>query len=449
MPDAPDDLDDVLRRAMASLDGEAPAGYFDALADRTLARLDDPTIGAPIGPAIGDVASGSGDALAAARDGDAGLDDIRGLASETVARLSARRAAQAAADGDVAASSATWSAVALPDPSKQRSSSRDLSRAAAADTMAAGAPAKAARAPRAELAARPIALPRRRSRFAPIATAGVAVAAAAAVVLYLSASKRAETPAVTAAADQRAAAVSVSAATGSAAPIVAPEPPPPPSPSPSRSPSPAPPSVTGDFATGRAAGGAATAAGSLTRAPATPPVTASKSPARPMSKTAASASKPPASKDTWKGGVKPGSKRGPSTTDIAKQPPSQVETGVKPGRKGAKSVEQPPLDELIGESSSKKKAPPKLDRESLSTDDILRGMGDVADQAQACYSGTQGTASLRLTVAPSGQVTAATVTGSFAGTAVGTCVERAVRSARFPPWEGRPQSFGYSYLLSD
>lgn len=37
-----DDLDNLLRRAMSTLDREVPDGYFDALPDRTLARLDAP-----------------------------------------------------------------------------------------------------------------------------------------------------------------------------------------------------------------------------------------------------------------------------------------------------------------------------------------------------------------------------------------------------------------------
>jgi hypothetical protein len=76
-------------------------------------------------------------------------------------------------------------------------------------------------------------------------------------------------------------------------------------------------------------------------------------------------------------------------------------------------------------------------------------MTAVAGQAQACFAGTEGLASLRLTVAPSGKVAKVTVTGLFAGTPVGACVERAVRAASFPAWDGRPQSVGYSYLLSN
>ena len=91
MPDDLDDLDAVLRRTMASLDRQTPEGYFDALPARTLARLDEPAAGEP---------------LEAPK-----LDDVRELASETRARLSAQRGAL---DDDVAASSAVWKAVALP-----------------------------------------------------------------------------------------------------------------------------------------------------------------------------------------------------------------------------------------------------------------------------------------------------------------------------------------------
>lgn len=37
-----DEIDNLLRRAMSTLDREVPDGYFDALPDRTLARLDGP-----------------------------------------------------------------------------------------------------------------------------------------------------------------------------------------------------------------------------------------------------------------------------------------------------------------------------------------------------------------------------------------------------------------------
>jgi hypothetical protein len=89
------------------------------------------------------------------------------------------------------------------------------------------------------------------------------------------------------------------------------------------------------------------------------------------------------------------------------------------------------------------------DRTSLSGDDIERAMTSVAGQVRACFAGTRRSAPLRLTVAPSGRIARVTVTGPFAGTPAGTCLERAVRTATFPPWSGAPQSFDFSYLLSD
>jgi TonB family protein len=76
-------------------------------------------------------------------------------------------------------------------------------------------------------------------------------------------------------------------------------------------------------------------------------------------------------------------------------------------------------------------------------------MGKIASKAQGCYKGNQGTAMVKLTVGPSGSVTKVSVSGAFAGTPEGSCVESAVKSASFPPWDGGPQSFTYSYMLSD
>src|SRR5262245_56648576 len=41
-----DDLDDLLRSAMTTLDRQVPSDYFEALPARTLARLDDPALAA-------------------------------------------------------------------------------------------------------------------------------------------------------------------------------------------------------------------------------------------------------------------------------------------------------------------------------------------------------------------------------------------------------------------
>jgi len=122
-----------------------------------------------------------------------------------------------------------------------------------------------------------------------------------------------------------------------------------------------------------------------------------------------------------------------------------------PKGKGGKEGE-PNFDDLLkeaGVNDPNKKAAPKLDKKSLSGADIKSGMSAIAGKVSSCYAGTQGSAAVKLSVAPSGQVQKVTVSGQFAGTPVAACVEAAVRGASFPAWDGAPQSFGYSYLLSE
>ena len=89
------------------------------------------------------------------------------------------------------------------------------------------------------------------------------------------------------------------------------------------------------------------------------------------------------------------------------------------------------------------------DRASLSTDDFQRGMRAVAAGTQACLAGTKGVATVQLTVAPSGRVLKVTVSGLLAGTPAGSCVERVVKTATFPAWNGASQSFGYEYAVAE
>jgi hypothetical protein len=122
---------------------------------------------------------------------------------------------------------------------------------------------------------------------------------------------------------------------------------------------------------------------------------------------------------------------------LGKRPPNLDSAG-----KGASKL--PPAE--IGLPPSKGKV---AARSSLSEDEFERGMAAVAARARACFAGTRGTATLQVTVAPSGRVASAQVSGSFAGTPVGACVERAASSARFPAWAGKPQSHAHSYVVSE
>src|SRR5262249_2213541 len=129
--------------------------------------------------------------------------------------------------------------------------------------------------------------------------------------------------------------------------------------------------------------------------------------------------------------------------------PKPEPTTKKPTAKGEPG--DPSFDELLKEAGvdQKKNDKPKLDKKQLTSDDFKKGMAAINSKAQSCYKGTQGTASVRITISPSGAVAKVTVTGQFAGKPEADCVTAAVKGASFPAWDGGPQSFGYSYLLSE
>ncbi len=69
---------------------------------------------------------------------------------------------------------------------------------------------------------------------------------------------------------------------------------------------------------------------------------------------------------------------------------------------------------------------------------VVAGMNGVKPKVSACYAQFKvpGLAMVNVVIAKSGKVSGATVTGKFAGTPTGTCVENAIKTASFPPSEG-------------
>ena len=146
------------------------------------------------------------------------------------------------------------------------------------------------------------------------------------------------------------------------------------------------------------------------------------------------------------------SKKGSEST--AGSSPSSGESGStsKPaGKKGAKS-----LDDLLGEVGNKKGGggddsapkPAAVKLITLAQSDIVGAMKGVQPKVQACANQFKapGTAMASITVASGGRVSAATVTGKFAGTPSGSCVEAAAKSAKFPPCQA--MSFPWPFTLS-
>jgi hypothetical protein len=469
-----DDVDDLLRHAMKTLDAQVPEGYFDALPSKiqsTLARSEDSSMQSTgTTESNRDASTGVPPMTKEAREEDSGLHDIRSLASSTKARLSSRRSTQnpvMSEDDILASSSAGWKAVALPEPAKMISlpeladlpSAKEIKdkdkaakKAKAAEIKAelksgssgslpsisssassgslpsipAAAVATEAAAPAASVSAIPTIGSRIAAKKKPstgsgngktIAFVGMGLAAAAAVSLFFVMNNKKDSSA--AKQEQTVAAGAPAAEYKSTTKMLPPPPPPAPE--------------------------TAAASGSAAAPEAVAQIAAPELPPEAPKATKGAAEKP--GKVPHKVEV-----RDTSMTDNAakakdKAPPVKKEEKKTEGGEG-----EPSFDALLkeaGVSDPKKDTKPKLDKKSLSGGDIKTGMSAVAGKAAGCYQGTQGTATVKLTVAPSGQITKASVTGVFAGTPVAACVVAAVKSTSFPPWDGGPQSFGYSYLLSE
>jgi len=145
------------------------------------------------------------------------------------------------------------------------------------------------------------------------------------------------------------------------------------------------------------------------------------------------------------------SKKGADSTAAASSSGGEGLPAAKPaGKKGAKS-----LDDLLGEVGSKKSGgddgAPKaaaVKLISLGQSDIVGAMKGVQPKVQACANQFKapGTAMANISVATGGRVSSATVTGKFAGTPSGSCVESAAKSAKFPPCQA--MTFPWPFTLS-
>ncbi len=455
-----DDLDNLLRRAMKTLDDQVPSGYFEGLPNRTLARLEDTGMQTQNSGTsqVNPIESGATGVPPDDRDEDSGLHDIRSMASSTKLRLTSRRhSTMPPIDEDVlASSSAGWKAVALPEPAKMVSlpelgdlpaarevSQKDKEKAAKADRASAKRVAKETKQPPVAVVAAPaiavaVAVPeiepvadpharpmigagfaqrqqksQSKSKAGLFVGLGLGLAAAAGGVFYMMEMKKSDeaAPAVAVAdqasppASQEITATPMTATAGSAA-VVEPEP------------VAAPPGDSLAIATGTEA--------------------TDEPDARAASKAGAKSEKKKVDK-----------KDSADAQEATKKPDVVAPQVKKPTTK--EDGTEPSFEELLKEANIKdhKAAKPKLDKKSLSSADIKSGMSAVAAKAQACFNGTQGTAQVKLTVAPSGKVEKVSVTGVFAGTPVASCVASAVKGATFSAWDGGPQSFGYSYLLAE
>jgi hypothetical protein len=75
-------------------------------------------------------------------------------------------------------------------------------------------------------------------------------------------------------------------------------------------------------------------------------------------------------------------------------------------------------------------------------------MNGVAGRVRRCGNGQSGTVMVNVVISgATGRVTGADVGGSFAGTPVGSCAARAVRSARFPRFRQSSLTVRYPFQV--
>ena len=470
---ANDDIDDILRAAMKTLDGETPSGYFEDLPKRTLARLEGSSM--DLRQTTSDSESSNHEMpmtdSGKVRDEDSGLHDIRNLAATSRSRMSSRRIGTTppSVDEDILASaSGSWKSIALPEPARmislpelaelpERQSKSDLK----AQKLAAKAEAKVRKSrPSGEMQAPEL--------VAPIVAIAPELKAEAPVHLDEPTSETAK-GAVSAAVGTAKGAASIASVTPMiGARIAAKE------------------KSNKGLLIGLAGIGLAAAAGvaiylgtrggdDKPKAAAlddglrakTEPTKPTAAPIEPAPAPAVAKEEPkeepkvvepdpvpvepPTNAKTVKP-AKPAVGKKPEKTKLEVQDPGN---GVKPVVKKDEPKKEPPkegdpdFEQLLKDSGYQKKDndKPKLEKKSLAAGDFKAGMAGVSGAAQGCYKGTQGTAMVKLTIAPSGKVSKVSVSG--VGAAEAACVQAAVQGASFPAWDGGPQSFNYSYLLAN
>jgi predicted Zn finger-like uncharacterized protein len=148
-------------------------------------------------------------------------------------------------------------------------------------------------------------------------------------------------------------------------------------------------------------------------------------------------------KDKEKKGATPES-GGKATATVA-APAPEPEKKAKPGSlddllegalSGKKTRSRPSSDD-----DAPKRSAPSASAEPagpLSKTAVVSGMNSIKPKINECYSQFKvaGMAMVNVVIGKNGRVSAATVSGKFAGTPSGLCVEKAVKSATFPPSEG-------------
>jgi predicted Zn finger-like uncharacterized protein len=193
--------------------------------------------------------------------------------------------------------------------------------------------------------------------------------------------------------------------------------------------------------------------------PTTPGATATEQAATtatpPTAETAAAPVTPPPT-DTAVAAVDPGEKEKADAVDPTKPPPEKEPKGGSAGATSTKTDTKPKEPAAAAtpppaETAKPTETPPPASGNEFSRSAATSALGAAAGSARSCKKpdGPTGGGKVKVTFAPSGNVTSAQVQGApFAGTSVGGCVAGVFRGARVPPFDGSPVTVTKSFTIN-
>lgn len=115
----------------------------------------------------------------------------------------------------------------------------------------------------------------------------------------------------------------------------------------------------------------------------------------------------------------------------------------------ANEVEEAAPAPVVVAASKFAKKPTKVEPlpEQPSRSDVQKGLEDVRPQLNACAQGSHGTTYANITIVGAGRVSYAMMGGDFAGTAAGSCMAKALRTATFPRFSGASLKVRYPFVF--
>ena len=119
--------------------------------------------------------------------------------------------------------------------------------------------------------------------------------------------------------------------------------------------------------------------------------------------------------------------------------PGSTPAAAPDNRRAPEASDEPPVLQIVplgpAVDANASALPDDTDgevRKDLSRDDVQRGLERVRPQLVACAGDRHGTTYSQITISHTGRVTYSLIEGAFAGTPEGSCMARALRTARFP-----------------